>query len=267
MSKQSSGMYKKDRDEKWLPVGNLMVKFREAQRELNERKRDRIADNFDPYAIGRIQVARVNGHYHIVDGQHRVAAVQKLWGDDEMVPCDVIPATSAAEAAELFLKVNDERSPVQAIDRFKIAVEAKRPEYVEVNDLIAGLGYKITTGNEDGSFAAVSAAMSVYRRYGLDVLKDALLLIQGTWGMNRDSVHTALVQGYAGLVAEQGPSIDRKRLVDRIAKEYTPARLIGAAKTAREMFRGTVPANVERVLVSTYNHGLRTEMRLEEPSY
>lgn len=267
MSKQSSGMFKKDRDEKWLPVGELMVKFRDAQRELNERKVNRIAEDFDPYAIGRVQVARVNGSYHIVDGQHRVAAVQKLWGDDEMVPCDVIPAESAAEAAELFLKVNDERSPVQAIDRFKIAVQAGREDYVEVNDLLTGLGYKVSGGQEDGYFAAVSAAMSVHRKYGVGVLKDALLLIQATWGMNRDSVHTALVQGFAGLVGEQGSAIDRKRLVGRVSKEYTPARLIGAAKTAREMFRGTVPANVERVLVSTYNHGLRTEMRLEEPGY
>lgn len=267
MSRQASGMFKKDRDEKWIPVGELMVKFREAQRDLNERKRDRIADNFDPYAVGRIQVARVNGHYHIVDGQHRVAAVQKLWGDDEMVPCDVIPAESAAEAAELFLKVNDERSPVQAIDRFRIAVEADRDEYVEVNDLLTGLGYNITTGAEDGAFAAVSSAMGVYRKHGTEVLKDALLIIQATWGMNRDSVHTSLVQGFSELVAEYGKVIERGRLVDRVAKEYTPARLIGAAKTAREMFRGTVAANVVRVLVSTYNHGLRTGERLEEPGY
>lgn len=262
-----SGIFKKDREEKWLEVGRLSKKYAEAQRGLNRRRVERIKDNFDPYAIGRIQVAQVNGTFHIVDGQHRVEAVRELWGEKEMVPCDVIPAHSPAEAAELFLKVNDERKPVQAIDRFRIAVVAGRPDEVEVNALLESLGYEVGFDSTDGTFAAVGAAMSVYRKHGADTLKDALLVIRATWGMTRDSVHSSLVQGYASLLASQGPHVDRKRLVDRVAKEYTPARLIGAAKTSREMFRGTVPSNVERVLVATYNHGLRTEIRLEEPSY
>jgi hypothetical protein len=260
-------MFKKDREEKWLPLDRLGVNYAEAQRPLNVRFADEIAENFDPYKFGRIQVAQVNGRYHSVDGQTRCAAVRKLWGDTEMVPCDVIPAASPAEAAELFLGINDDRRPMQAIDRFRVSVTAERADFVAVNALLTGLGYTVGMSNEDGYFAAVGAAMTVYRRHGEDVLKDALLIIQATWGMDRDSVHTALVQGYAEMVAAYGPVMDRKRLANRVAKELTPGALLGRAKAISEMVRCTRPKGVMRALVAVYNHGLRTEIRLEEPGY
>lgn len=263
----NKALFKKDREEKWLPLARLNVKYIDAQRPLNVQFAEKIAENFDPYRFGRIQVAQVNGKYHIVDGQTRCAAVRQLWGDEEMVPCDVIPASSPAEAAELFLGINDDRRPIQAIDRFRVSVTAGRPDYVAVNNLLKGLGYTIGMGAEDGLFAAVASAMTVYRRHGEDVLRDALLILQATWGKDRESVHSALVQGYAELVATYGGAIDRKRLSSRVAKELTPAALLGRAKGLSEMFRCTRPKGVVRALVAVYNHGLRTEVRLEEPGY
>lgn len=263
----NKSMFKKDREEKWLAVGKLSVKWANAQRPLNEPFADDIAENFDPYRFGRIQVGHVNGTYHIVDGQTRHAAVRKLWGDDEMVPCDVIPAKSAAEAAELFLGINDDRKPIRPIDRFKVSVTARRPDYVAVNNLLTGLGYKIGNGDDDGTFAAVATAVTVYRRHGEDVLKDGLLIIQATWGRDRKSVQSYLVKGYAELVATYGPAFDRKRLAEKVAKQNTPDALLGRAKGHSEMFKVSRAKGVVWALAAIYNHGLRTGARLEDPGY
>lgn len=261
-----SAFEKKDYPVKWIPVGHISTIWAQAQRGLNERKIEEIAANFDPDAFGTLVVTLPNGNgmYHAVDGQHRAEIVRRLWGDKENVPCMVVAAKNPAEAADIWLKINDARSKPQPMDRFRVAVTAGHADEVAVDDLIRGLGYRLGMSGEDGTISAVGAAVTVYRKHGAAVLKDALLVIQGTWGKSRDSVHQNILQGYADALAKHGKNIDRKRLVDRVAKQYTPARLIGAAKTAREMFRGTVTSNVSRVLVNTYNHGLRPELRLEE---
>ena len=250
----------------WIPVGQLNVVYTESQRGLNLRKVEQMASGFDPDAFGNLVVTLPNGDgiYHIIDGQHRAEVVRRLWGLHESVPCIVLNAKDPAEAADIWLKINTLRSKPQSLDRFRVAVAAGHPDEVAVDDLLRHMGYTVGMSGTDGMLSAVGACLDVYRKQGFEVLKDAFLVIQGTWGKQRDSVHESIIKGYGSLLGQHGSSIDRKRLVDRVAKQYTPARLIGAAKTAREMFRGTVPSNVTRVLVNTYNHGLRTEQRIEE---
>jgi hypothetical protein len=257
---------KKDYPVKWVPVGNLSVVYGNAQRARNERKVEGIVEDFDPDAFGTLVVTLPNGDgiYHVIDGQHRAEAVRRIWGVDENVPCQVLSTKSPAEAAAIWRKINGARTRPQAIDDFRVAVTEGAPDQVAVDKLIRGLGYKVGFDSTDGTLSAVSACLTIYRKHGGVVLKDALLVIQGTWGKSRDSVHQHIVGGYADMLAKHGPDVDRKRLVDRVSRQYTPARLLGAAKTAREMFRGTVTHNVRRALVSTYNHGLRTDLRLEE---
>lgn len=257
---------KKDYPVKWVQVGDLSVVWEDAQRGLNKRKVGRIVDDFDPDAFGVLVVTLPNGNgiYHVIDGQHRAAAVKQMWGLHENVPCLVLNAKDPKEAAVIWRKINGDRSKPQAIEDFRVAVRAGEPDQTAVNDMVRGLGYRIGFDSTDGTISAISELLSIYRRYGPVTLKDALLVIQGTWGRTRDSVHQGIIAGYANTLAKHGKNIDRKRLVDRVAKQYTPARLLGAAKSAREVFRGTVSGNVSRVLVSTYNHGLGLDKRIEE---
>lgn len=257
---------KKDYPVKWVPTSHLSVVWSQSQRGLNERKVEERMEDFDPDKFGIVVATMPNGNgmYHIIDGQHRVEAVRRLWGDGENVPVLVLSAKDPAAAADLWLGFNSARAAPQAMDRFTKGVTAGHEDEVEVDDLLRGLGYRVGMDGGDGTISAVGACLTIYRKHGPAVLRDALLVIQGTWGKARDSVHQNIIGGYAEMLAKHGKAVDRKRLVDRVSKQYTPARLLGAAKTAREMFRGTVTHNVRRALVSTYNHGLRPEMRLEE---
>lgn len=257
---------KKDYPVKWVRNGDLSVVWAQSQRGLNEGKVKEIAKSFDPDAFGTVAVTLPNGNgvYHVVDGQHRTNAVRRLWGESEMVPCLVLNATNPAEAAEIWLKINQHRTRPQPVDRFRVAVTAGHQAEVEVNDLLKQLGYRIAMGGEDGMISAISGCLAIHKKHGIGGLKDALLVIQGTWGRDRDSVHNNIIRGYADMLGKYKGEVDRGRLVDRVSKQYTPARLIGAAKTAREMFRGTITDNIVRVLVNSYNHGLRAEHRLKE---
>src|SRR5215469_8065840 len=88
----------------WIRVKNLSVVWVQAQRPLDPKFAREIADNFDPEMFGTIAVTLPNGKgmYHIIDGNHRRAAVEHLWGSEEMVPCEIFQASDPARAARIF---------------------------------------------------------------------------------------------------------------------------------------------------------------------
>jgi hypothetical protein len=119
------------------------------------------------------------------------------------------------------------------------------------------LGYTVSAGKYVGSISAVSACMTAYNRFGISALRDALTVIQNTRGKDRNSTQGALVLGYAILLARAGASINRQRLAERIAKRFTPGRLLGAAKSYRDFKRVTLPESVAAVVQEEYNRNLR----------
>lgn len=247
----------------WIEVSNLRVVWPSAQRSARDGKVEAIKKNFDPDAFGVVAVTLPNGNgiYHVIDGQHRVRAVRELWGEGEKVPCMVLNGRTQAEAAHIWSLMNGDRTMPYPVDRFKVAVTAGRPEEVDVSKIIKSLGYRVSMDSDDGSISAIMAVMGVYRDYGAAHLTWALGTIQETWGKTRDSTNGAIVQAYAMLLAEH-PTVERPRLVQKVAKQYTPARLLGAAKTHREMFKGRLATSIKELLVQSYNHNLRTSARL-----
>lgn len=257
---------RKDYPVKWIPVGMISVVWIESQRPLNEWSVKKIADDFDPDAFGVITVSQPDkkGVHHCIDGQTRKTAVERLWGDKEMVPCLMLPTKDPAEAAEIWLKMNTGRNKPDALPSFLVAVTAGRETETATNKIIHQAGYKLGMEKADGTISAVSACLQVYRKHGEDVLADTFRTIQATWGRSRDSVQGAFIQGFAELVAKHNGALDRKRLAERIAKKYTPARFLGAARQARDFNGGSMATGVAGVLVKTYNVGLAAEKRLPE---
>lgn len=251
---------------KWIPVGELSVLWAQSQRPISERKVKDIMDSPDPDALGVLTVTLPNGKgvHHIIDGQHRAEAFRRLWGDKEKLPCLILPSKSPKEAAHIWRLVNGKRTKPGALEAFRVGVTAGYENETVVDDLMEELGYRIETGKSDGSISCVGALLSIQRKHGTETLRRALLLIQATWGTDRDSVHSAIVQGFAHMVATHHGVLDPKRMADRVSKKFTPARFIGAARQARGFNGGALPAGVASVLTKAYNNGLAPERRLPE---
>lgn len=245
---------------KWIPVKNLSIIWAGAQRAFDESWAKQIADNFDPDIFDDLIVTLPNGNgiYHVVDGQHRKAAAQSLWGEDEKVPCRVVSASDPARAAEIFDRCNTSRKSVPPIEKFKVRVTAGYETEVAVSKIVKAAGYKIGTEPRDGNIGAVQALVSVYRSFGADTLKDSLSIIQSAWGMDKNAVVAPIVRGMGSFMAEFGHKANWQRVGDQIGKHYTPGRLLGAAKTAKEMLRGSTADAIKQVIVNTYNRGLKS---------
>lgn len=244
---------------KWIPVRQLSILWADAQRPLDEKHVNKIVAKFDPDMFGVISVTQpdARGIYHVIDGNHRKHAVQKLFGEAEMVPCNVFEAADPARAAQLFYEQNFSRKTISTIDKFRVGKTAGFSTQSAVAKIIESLGYKVAANSNDGTIRAVGACETVYRQYGGDVLTLTILTLRTTFGKSHEGVDANLIKGFAAFLSKFGPQIDRARLTERVSKDFTPARLIGAAKTAREMFRGDMAGSVSKVLVNTYNQGLR----------
>lgn len=262
-----SGLTKTEYPVKWIPVHSLSVLWTKTQRGLNDGKVKRIMDAFDPDALGSIIVTMPNGEgiHHVIDGQHRVEAVRRLWGSDQRVPCVVLEARTPSQAAEIWMKINTARSAPSAVEQFKIAVQAGRQPEVEVDGLIRGHGYTIDVAGGEGTIRAVRACMKIRRQHGIVALKETFEAIQACWGMDADSTHQGIVGGFGELFGIHKSGVDRGRLADKVTKKYTPARLIAAARGRRDYNRGSLSTNVAELLRVAYNSGLRSKT-LEGPA-
>lgn len=245
---------------KWIAIKNLSVVWSSAQREYNERHAKKIADSFDPDLFDDLVVTLPNGDgiYHVVDGQHRCAAVRSLYGEDEKLPCRIVNAIDPARAAAIFDKINTGRRLPSSLEKFKVRVTSGSETEVAINGLVTSLGLIIEMNSSPRSIRAIGPLINVYNSFGLDVLKDALMTIIATWPSDKGAFEGPIIDGFGSLIGGLRGHLDWKRLREKTSGAYTPGRLLAQAKADREALGGRVSDGVRRVMMRNYNAGLRT---------
>lgn len=246
---------------KWIPCKNLSVIWVEAQRALDENRAQSIADNFDPEMFGTLSVTQPNGRgvYHIIDGHHRKVAVERKWGEDEMVPCQVFDAEDPARAAQLFVTINTARKSPQPVETFKVRVVAGDEVEVAVDKIVRACGYLVGFRQHGTNYiGCVASLKGVYQSYGSKTLADTLNTISAIWGVDDQSATGANIVRGVGEFLSEYRDINFTRLRERIGGKYTPARLQGAAKAYKELHGGTMSGAVRELMAVCYNEGLRT---------
>ena len=123
----------------YIPANELEVDP-SVQRDISPARVKKIANSFAEHSLGILTVSRRESRgfadssnrtqvrYVVLDGQTRLAAVRLVAGTaDTSLPllCQVYRNLSRPEEAEIFLSHND-RAAVRKIDRFRIALVAKR---------------------------------------------------------------------------------------------------------------------------------------------
>ena len=145
-----------------------------AQRAFREAKSDRIAAEFDINSFGIPAVCRVNGTNWVVDGQHRVSAIQKCGyaKASDTIECEVYEGLSIAEMARMFLGRN-RSTPVTPFERFAVAVTAGYPTEVAITKIVESLFANV--GSEIFDVAVQIVELPVY--IGSDVVNSCPELV------------------------------------------------------------------------------------------
>lgn len=131
---------------------------------VNEHRVDQIANALDLRAFGSLLVAKRDGKYWVVDGQHRRLAALKR-DDITRLSCVVFDSRSIADEANLFALLNMSRVAVSATDKFRALVAGDDPVAVALHESLAAIGVHVAkNANSANQLASIAYVYGMAKR-------------------------------------------------------------------------------------------------------
>lgn len=239
-----------------------------AQRDLVPSKLKKLTSDMDLDALGVLHAVEcvIKGETKllVIDGQHRLRALQDLGFGEWIVEVKVhLEATDDAKASALFLKLND-RSPVSPYDKWQNEIKAKVAEAINANAIVMKHGLKVSRQAGDGNVTCVSALKKIYTVDAGASLDKAIGAITAAWGTKASALEGGLIKGVGQVFARYNGLIDDPALVKKLAKYSGGASgLLGDARGLMEYRKATLSRCIAERVVDTYNLGRRVG-KLEE---
>lgn len=239
----------------WVALGVMRTPMM-AQRELKPGRVDHIAANMDLEQIGTPTVNKRGGLFYIIDGQHRVEAYKQWVGEgweNQQLQCWTYDGLSETEEAEAFLKLNDTLT-VQAFDKFRIGLNADRPEETEIAAIVQKSGLTISQSRAEGTIGAVGTLRRVYRREGHQVLARALGIIRDAYGT--PGLEAQVIDGIGLLCGRYNGDLNTETAVTRLSSVSGGlAGLMNRAYMAKNQTNAPLNQCVAAAAVDVINRG------------
>jgi hypothetical protein len=238
----------------WIPVSKMRISPR-AQRHHDKpgsKAHSRyIADNFDPDKFGTPIVNHRDGVFWVIDGGHRYLALILLGWEDQQVQCWVYQGLSEHDEADKFLDLNSVK-PVSAMDKFQVAIVAKREIECDIDRIVRAQDLTVGTGAE--AIGCVAAIGKTYVNGGPKVLATSLRVIRDAYGLPGFSAR--MTEGVGLFVANYENTFDEARLIDRLAHKLGGVNgLISRSEQIRKSHGVSGAVGIAAAAVETYNAG------------
>lgn len=200
---------------RWVPIADMRVDP-VAQRQLKQPRVDYLAANFDLESIGYPTLnQRADGHWYIIDGQHRVAALRQIGWGDQQIQCQTYVGLSVADEAATFLRLNNNLR-VSAFSKFVVAVTSGDPVSCDIDRVVRAQGLVIANTGVEGGIRAVSALAKVYDRGGAEALARTLRIIRDAFG--DPGLDGTVIEGIGLLVTRYENKFTDEHAVTRLSK-------------------------------------------------
>jgi hypothetical protein len=234
-----------------------------SQREFNHSHAQELAANFDLEGFGFPVVNFRDGHWYVIDGQHRVAALRLIgWGPEQQIQCEAYDGLSEVEEAERFLKRNRRRT-ITAFDNFRVAVNAGREIECDIDRIVRAAGLKISRDTTDGSISAVAALRAVYELGRPGILARTLRIVRDAYGGHGAALRQELITGIGHVCRRYEGTLDDRLLIERLAKLPGGALgLVGRAAVTKKQLGKPLAHCVAAAAVEIYNSA-RTAKKLD----
>lgn len=237
----------------WVPIALMRVNPL-AQRELNPARVDRLANTFDLEQLGTPTVNKRDSHFYIIDGHHRVRALEAIGYGDQQVQCWTYEGLTEAEEAEKFLKLNDVLA-VHAFPKFKVAVQAGRERESDIDRIVRAQNLRVSMDKIDGAISAVGTLSRVYDRNGAAVLARSLRIIRDAYGS--PGLEAPVLDGIGLLCGRYNGQLDDTTAVDQLSKAHGGVNgLLNRAEQLRQMTGNAKGHCVAAAAVEFVNRGL-----------
>jgi hypothetical protein len=207
---------------------------------------------------------REDGSYAIIDGCHRHRSAELLHITD--LPARVFIDLTVDREAQLFVKLNRDRSAPTPMDVFRARLVALEDIALDLRAVVQVTGFDIATEHRGPRYIeAVSALESVYDMVGPRGVDAVLTILRDAWGMERQrTTHGHILRGLGAFWLRYSETAKRQRLIERLAL-LSPEMVLAGALTYMTIKTGVAPHSaVGRFVVDKYNVGLQANLRLND---
>lgn len=264
-TKYDSRVERKTRELQWVRLGAMRVSP-VAQRDLKQTHVNTLVSHFDIEMLGNPEVNFRDGHYYIMDGQHRVAAIKVWLGDgweDQHVECWVTNGLTEREEAQAFLDLNRKLN-IKPFDFFRVAVQAGRSLETNVKAAVEAEGLCVAKNKvRAGSISAVGTLCRVFQRDGNDALRSTLRIIRDAYGSA--GLESAVIDGVGMVCGRYGGAFDEALAIEALRRSLGGvAGLLNTAAQIRQKTGSAANQCVAAAAVSTINRKLRGANKLPD---
>jgi hypothetical protein len=224
------------------------------QRNTHDRQVANIVAAFDEAKLGMPVVSCRDGHYYLLDGNHRVSALRML--NYTSAKFIVLTGLSYKDEAEYFRAQNNNVRPLSRYILFRAGLEAQDELCVNIERIVTGHGYKISGSARDANaIAAIYTLEVVASVYGCEVLNDTLALIRGTWDGVKNATSREFIAGVAEFVKQFGARDFASRMQNKRIATIWQDYLAACPSGKRSANDPAMRKAFCRVLVEHYNRG------------
>lgn len=180
MTETTSTRIEREARLRWVPITKMRVSPL-AQRELNQNRVNKLAADFDLEQLGTPTVSLRDGHFYVIDGQHRVRALEEMGWGDQQIQCWTYEGLTEEDEAETFLKLNDVLA-VEAMAKYRVGVQAGRDIECDIDRIVKTLGLVVSRDQLPGAIQAVGTLRRVYVRADAKTLSRTLRIVRDAYG-------------------------------------------------------------------------------------
>ncbi len=234
------------------------------QRPVEEREVERLIREWDDRLLDPIVVSFRDGKFNVVDGQHRIAAMRRMNGGEEvMVVCKIYSGLTYEQEAALCYKLDKAKKRLSLAQSANALAESGTDaeistikSLVERNGFVWALGRKTGRPNEIGSTRAV---INAWRLLGSSEFAHLLVLLRCAWDGDPRSLTSFVITGMALFLKTYAVEMDDRAFVRQLSK-VDPDEIIRRGKL--DYSTSNTALRYARVILEKYNSQRKNDRKL-----
>jgi len=254
-----------------LAVSRLVIDS-EPQRAMNMDVVERIANEWDWLRAEAATVVAIGGgKFRVIEGQHRVRALQ-LIDNTAAMWCLVLPSSEQGIVSEAKLgrSIATGRRGYSTLAKWVSCVASGEPHEVAASKVLEQHGLRVGLAQSSRTIAAVGAVSKIVHGQkntpatGAEQLDTVLSIILATWPDHDPSSSTSRFDGRLvealGIIVARNPGLDVKRMANKLGSKRAMRWIddvlnTTSGRSVRDLVAGSI--------IASYNGGLRTAARLK----
>lgn len=239
---------------KSMRISDLKVPER-SQRKFIKSHAEKIYKYFDSKQFDPLIVSFRDGIWYVIDGQHRLYAVKKRFGNDKLVSCKIITDLTESMECDLFGKINTNQKSLSVADRTKTSFYADNPKIRDLADICTRNGIELGFENDNrskknGRIIAIKALSDTYDKIGAEQTERLVKLLNDTWDGNAEGLSLCMIKALGVILSLYSTELSDEIWVKKLSK-VEPTKLISEAKSDL-VTKTNVPTKIARIAITNY---------------